>query len=323
MAMDQALRDFPNQFAFEPVVANAEHLEPKPHVVVCGMGGSNLASSLLKTWKPEIWITMHRDYGLPAMPEDLARQTLFIASSYSGNTEETLSSYDEARAKGHAVAVVAVGGKLLDAAKRDDVAYIELPNTGIQPRAALGFSAVALMKLMGQAEALDEMKRLASTLQGDVLEGSGKKLASELSGHVPLFYASEQNVAIARIAKIKFNENTKIPAFFNALPEMNHNEMTGFDVTDATHALSEKFHIVLFRDASDHAQIQKRMDVVKQLYEKRGLAVSEITMAGTTKLEQMFMALLIADWASFYVGQAYGVEIEQVPMVEEFKKLIA
>lgn len=323
MAMDQVLRDFPAQFTFQPVLMNAERMESKPHTVVCGMGGSNLASSLLKCWRPEIWLSMHRDYGLPALSDTIANQTMFIASSYSGNTEETLSSYDEARAKGYALAVVAVGGKLLEAAKRDAVPYVELPNTGIQPRAALGYSSVALLKLMGQEQALSELSQLAHSLQSDVLEAAGKELALSLSGRVPLFYASENNIAIARTAKIKFNENSKIPAFFNALPELNHNEMTGFDVTDATRSLSEKFHVVMFKDASDHPQIQKRMDVVKQLYEKREIRGSEIRLTGITKFEKIWNALLVADWASFYVGEAYGVEIEQVPMVEEFKKLIA
>ncbi len=322
--MERAIRDFPQQFAFKPVVENVESLSPKSGIVVCGMGGSNLASGLLRIARPDGDLRTHRDYGLPAMPERDYQEHLFIASSYSGNTEETLSSYDEARVRGLALAVLAVGGKLLEKAKADGVPYVQLPNTGIQPRAALGFSAMALMALMGKHDALKEMADLVTVLNDPSFEQKGKALAADISGKAPVFYASQRNVELARIAKIKMNETGKVPSFFNALPELNHNEMTGFDATFQTKKLCDMFHFVLLRDESDHPQIQKRMDVVKKLYQDRGMKVSEAALENIPKtFEKIFRAIMVLDWASFYVGASLGVETEQVPMVEEFKRMIA
>ncbi len=322
--MERAIRDFPQQFAFKPVVENSDALKPKPRVMVCGMGGSNLASGLLHIARPDGDLRTYRDYGLPAMPEDQYQEYLFIASSYSGNTEETLSSYDEARARGLALAALAVGGKLLEKAKADGVPYVEIPNTGIQPRAALGFSAMALMALMGEGDALKEMADLVTVLNDPSFEQKGKALAADISGKAPVFYASQRNVELARIAKIKMNETGKVPSFFNALPELNHNEMTGFDATLQTKKLCDIFHFVLLRDESDHPQIQKRMDVVKKLYQDRGMKVSEVALENIPKtFEKIFRAIMVLDWASFYVGASLGVETEQVPMVEEFKRMIS
>lgn len=324
MAMDQAIRDFPQQFAFKPVVESKDALQKKQRFVVCGMGGSNLASGLLQIARPDVDLRTHRDYGLPQLPEDAYKEYLFIAASYSGKTEETLASYDEARERGLALAAFAVGGKLLDKAKADGVPYIQLPNTGIQPRAALGFSAVALMMLMGQTDALAKLSELATRLNVSALEDQGKQLAITLQGRVPIFYASQKNVELARIAKIKMNETGKVPSFYNAFPELNHNEMTGFDATSATKNLCEPFHFIFLRDSGDHPQIQKRMDVVKKLYEDRGLGVSEVTLDHALQpFEKIFRALMVLDWASFYVGANLGVETEQVPMVEEFKRMIS
>ena len=118
------------------------------------------------------------------------------------------------------------------------------------------------------------------------------------------------------------NETGKIPAFYNLLPELNHNEMTGFDVAEKTKNLSKNFSWIFIHDDKDHTQIKKRMAVVAKLYKKRGLSVINLKLAGKNKWFQIFSNLLVADWASYYTSQNYGLESEQVPMVEEFKKMI-
>lgn len=323
MSMDQAIRDFPKQFTFEPVVENAEFLKRHSHAVICGMGGSNLASGLLQVWKPELSIYAHRDYGLPALSDEEFQRRLVIASSYSGNTEETISSFEDAISKGCAVAVSAVGGTLIELAKTHNVPYVQMPNTGIQPRAALGLSLRALMKLMGLEDGLAESRELSERLDATSLEQQGKSLAKDLRDHVPVIYTSGWNAAIGYNWKIKLNETGKIPAFVNVLPELNHNEMTGFDVQDASQHLSKSFHFLILSDRNDHPQIQKRMQIVKKLYEDRGLPVTILELSGNTVFEKIFSSLLLADWTAFYTSQGYGLESEQVPMVEEFKAMIA
>src|SRR3989338_7534914 len=122
--------------------------------------------------------------------------------------------------------------------------------------------------------------------------------------------------------KIKFNETGKIPAFYNVFPELNHNEMTGFDIKDATRALSEKFHFIFLKDPEDLDKNQRRMSITEKLYQYRGLKVSTVGLSGNNRQERVFSALILSDWTAFYTARSYGLEAEQVPMVEEFKKLM-
>ena len=322
--MRDAIEDFAKQFAYDPLVVHAEKLPRVDAFVVAGMGGSHWAADLLKIWKPDLNVTIHSDYGMPLhiKPEWLSRM-LFIASSYSGNTEEPIDAYQRAGEHGAMRVVVAAGGKLLAMAKVDGVPYIQLPDTGIQPRSALGFSMKALLKIMGEQDALLEISRLSDTLKPAGYEAEGKALAEKIKGCVPVIYASARNAAIAQNWKIKFNETGKIPAFSNVFPELNHNEMTGFDVSDATRDLSRNFFFIFLKDVADDPRIIKRMGVTEDMYRNRGLQTTALDMRSASVFEKIFSSLLVADWAAYYTAEAYGLESEQVPMVEEFKKLIA
>ena len=122
--------------------------------------------------------------------------------------------------------------------------------------------------------------------------------------------------------KIKFNESAKIPSFLNVFPELNHNEMTGFDVIGATKELSGKLVILLLKDANDHPRIQKRMEVLLRLYKERGIQVEVKEFVGENLQERIFSSLVLADWTAWYTAKEYGTEPEEVPMIEEFKKRI-
>lgn len=319
--MNEAINAFAEQFRFVPVIL------PKPvrsykRYVVAGMGGSHLAAGLLQSCSPALDIVIHRNYGLPANPGAL-KDALVIVSSYSGNTEEALDTFATARKKKLPVAVIAVGGALLELAKKTGVPYVALPNTGIQPRSALGFSFMALLSLTRQEKLAKDAAKLAKTLVPSAYEKQGKAIDEAIKGRVPIIYASEQNSAIAYNWKIKFNETGKIPAFCNVLPELNHNEMTGFDVKEQTAALSERMHFIMLRDKDDHSRIQKRMATLTSLFQDRHIPVTTIDLQGKTRLERIFSSLLIADWAAYHTAKRYGLEPEQVPMVEEFKRMIA
>jgi len=323
--MHEAIKNFPAQFGFAPEIEHKEKLAGYERFVVLGMGGSNLAPGLLNIWKPELDIISHRDYGLPVLSDDAWKKTLVIASSYSGNTEETIDGFEEAGRRGIGRAALAVGGRLRDVARASGAPFIQFPDTGIQPRSAIGLSIRGLLALMGESAAFAETQILGAYLAAgmDGFEKDGKALAEKIKGSVPVMYASSRNRAIAYNWKIKFNETGKIPAFCNVIPELNHNEMTGFDVVPATQPLSEKFFFIFLRDPADHAKVQKRMTITEELYHARGLAAAAVDMTGTTPFEKMFASIIIADWTAYYTAQAYGVEADQVPMVEEFKKRIA
>lgn len=320
--MSNAILSFAKQFSFEPVVENADHLGKYDQFVVAGMGGSHLPADILLCGDSSLPIHVWNDYGLPRIGAEDFERMLVIASSYSGNTEETLDAYDAARRMGADIAAIAVGGELLRRAKEDGVPFVTLPDTGIQPRMALGFSALAMLKVMNDTNTMKTLSSLASSLHPEESEESGRALAAELSGSVPVIYASRANQAIAMNWKIKLNETGKIPAFYNTLPEMNHNEMTGFDAVENTRALSSAFHIVCLHDDADHPRIKKRMNVMENVLGKRGLPVMSVDISDPNPWQKFFSALLLADWIAVATAEANGAEPEQVPMVEEFKALM-
>lgn len=320
--MRNVIKNFAKQFAYEPKIERAEGLGHHRKFVVAGMGGSHLAADLLKVWKPSLDLVVHMDYGEPVLAD--LKERLFIASSYSGNTEEVIDALEHAQARGLKTAVIAVGGKLLEIAKTNNLPYIQMPNTGIQSRSALGFSIKALMKLMSEEDGLREVSKLAETLNPDTLEQRGKELAERLKGHVPVIYSSTHNLSIAYNWKIKFNETGKIPAFYNVFSELNHNEMTGFDTKGAgtPRDLVEKFHFIFLKDRNDHERVLKRMAVLERQYRDRGLPVEVQELIGANVFEKIFISLIFADWTAYYTAEQYGLESEQVPMIEEFKNLI-
>lgn len=318
--MYQALKNFPKQFEYEPVIENEHRFRRANKFVVVGMGGSHLATDIIKEWDPDREIIIHRSYFLPLILKKTLEQSLIILSSYSGNTEEVISAYQQALEQNYKTVVIAVGGRLISLAKAKGLPYIQMPNTGIQPRAALGFSTKAHLKAMGVSKGLKELTALSLTLNGDVCQKQGQDLAKNLVGKIPIIYSSARNFAIVYNWKIKFNETGKIPAFYNLFPELNHNEITGFDPSVKTKNLTEKFFFIFLRDKTDYSRIQKGMELTKKLYQKRGFPVAVFDLEGKSIWHKIFSSLLLADWTAYYTAINYGVEPEEVPLQEEFKK---
>ncbi len=317
--MKEFIENFAKQFEYEPAIENKENWYKAKKFLLCGMGGSHLQGDILQMLNPTLDFLVYSDYGLP---ENIGKGRLIIASSYSGNTEETISAFKEAQAQGFPLVVSSVGGKLIELAKEHNVPYVQIPDTGIQPRSALGYTLKALLKLTGEEDLLVEIKKLAQSFSSAMFEQEGKELAQKLSLKIPVIYSSRKNEPIAYNWKIKFNESAKIPSFLNVFPELNHNEMTGFDVIGATKELSGKLVILLLKDANDHPRIQKRMEVLLRLYKERGIQVEVKEFVGENLQERIFSSLILADWTAWYTAKEYGTEPEEVPMIEEFKKRI-
>ncbi len=321
--MKEAIENFNRQFEYKPAIENIGNFKPLKKFIVAGMGGSHLAADLLKSLKPELDLIIHKDYGLPAISEAGLAARLFIASSYSGNTEEIIDGLNHALAKGMPVLIITIGGKLLEVAQKQSLPYIQMPDTGIHPRNALGFSFQALLKAIGDEETLAATAKLASSLKPKDFEKRGQELAKIFREFVPVIYSSSQNWAIAYNWKIKFNETGKIPAFYNTFPELNHNETAGFDVQDQTPSFSKKFRFIFLEDQADHPKIQKRMAILKKLYTNRGLQVESVPLKGEDALIKAFSSVVLADWAAYHTALNYGLDPDKVPIIEEFKKLIA
>ncbi len=320
--MKEAILHFPEQFTFKPEIMNKKEFPGIEKFILCGMGGSALAGDIVRNWQPDISMQVHKDYGIPQRKS----RCLIIVASYSGNTEETISSFNEARKRGLPLFVITAGVKLKELAIKNNVPYIELPTMGIQPRAAVGFQLVALSSVIAAVLPQKEtiLKDLSALkLSSQEFEEQGKAFAKNLKGKTPLIYGSSRWQALVYNWKIKFNENSKIAAFWNLFPELNHNEMTGFDVTTSTKDVLKNFHFILLKDPQDNPRILKRQEIFEKILKGKGFLISSFLLEGKSFIEKFFNSTLLADWTSYHLALEYGNDPEQVPLVEEFKKLIA
>lgn len=287
-------------------------------ILVCGMGGSaqpaDILDIFLKYAKISIPLFVHRDYGLPAIAD---KKTLVICISYSGNTEETVSAYKEARRKNLKIAAISSGGLLAKLCKQDNVPIAIVPSV-FPPRCALGYQFSALLKILVNCGIiktnLNNLASLEKELKPAALEGEGKKIAGMVKNRIPVVYASRSFRSLAKIWKIKFNEHAKTAAFFNYFPEVNHNEMTGFTKPRG------KFLIIIMRDKNDHPMIQKRMKITADLFRKMCTPVYFIDIKGKNIFSKIFNTNTLGEWSAFYLAKEYNMDPIQIKMQEEFKK---
>ena len=297
---------------------------PFAEVLVAGMGGSWMAAALVADARlARVPVRLHRSYDLP---EGLDRQrTLVIAYSFSGNTEECLSAYDSARKAGCALVGVSAGGQLQRRCQRDGVPHVRIPADPptMQPRSATGYGVgiiTALLDRCGIAAegAVETVAALADSLRQfmPVARQRGTQVASELGPAVPVVYASPTYGTVARIWKIKFNENAKTPAFWNVLPELNHNEMIGWT------QLKGDFHLIFLSDPADDPRILARQEITREMLAAKGLKSTVVTIEGGGLAHRIFSTLLVGDWASYELAIAAGIDPSPVAMVEDFKRLL-
>ena len=320
MTILEAIKNFSAQLAYEPAVENSASLAATGSYLVVGMGGSNHATDLLKCWRPSIDVIVQRDYGLP---EKVDNKRLVIACSYSGNTEEPIDALEAAKQRQLPVAIISTGGILAEKARQYGAPFIQLPEVGLQPRSATGYMFVALLKLMGDEKDLAEAHAFAKKFKPDDQRITGKKIAASLRKHIPVIYASARNSALANNWKIKFNENAKLPSYSQTFPELNHNEMNGFESAEKVKPLSKKIAFVILKDTEDHPRVQKRMAITEAMYKDRGFVVASVALSGQTRLERIFSCTAMADWVSVYLAKYYHIDPEPVALVEEFKKRMA
>lgn len=314
----EAIKSFSKQLGYQPKVINNDKLVKFERFVFIGMGGSALGPDLLRVSNPELDILIHRDYGLPDLLDKVLQNSLIILNSYSGNTEEVLDAFKLALSKNLSVAAVSIGGKLLELARQNSIPYIEMPNWKLEPRLALGLNLKALLKVLGQDEALD----MVSKVQLPDQEKTGKELAERLRGFVPIIYSSRKNGPVAYTWKVKINETAKKPSFSNVFPELNHNEMAGFHASNVSKLLSQNFHFIFLKDVTDNPRILKRMGVTGELLQKQKLRVETIELMGDDVFTKIFSSLQLADWVSYYIAKEYGIDPTDISAVEEFKKSI-
>lgn len=295
------------------------------NIVLAGMGGSALAAGIAKDWLDlPLPFEVVRSYSLPKY---VGNQTLVIASSHSGNTEETLAALDQAVERGALIAIIASGGALLERAQADGLPYVQIVGD-VQPRMALFSNLRALVTLLeaygviggvlGELEAVGQrLGRTAAQWRADVpaTDNHAKQIALQLVGKTPVIYASNLMRSVAYKWKISFNENAKNIAFCNALPEFNHNEFIGW----SSHPVQKPFGVIDLLSSYDHPRVQRRFELSARLLSGKRPQPITVQLEGETMLEQMAWAALLADYTSIYLAILNGVEPTKVELVERLK----
>jgi len=283
----EIIKNFKNQFKYEPVIKNRDKLKKSKDYFIVGMGGSHLSADIIRDIFPELNITVHSDYGLP---NKINKKSLLILSSFSGNTEEVLDSLKYALKEKIPLIIISSGGKLIEIAKVKDIPYIELPDKNLPPRMALGYSIKALLKIVN--------KKIDFKIKDQ--ESAGKEIAKKIKGTIPLIYSSNKNKSIGYIWKINFNENSKNPAFNNVFPELNHNEVEGINKKD--------FSFILIEDQKDHPRVKLRMEIFKKNYKTITIKDNPINL------------IILSLWTSYYLALENKVDPINVRKIEELKK---
>jgi len=300
----ETIKNYPRQFEYEPKIIG-ELPKSSKYFVISGMGGSHLAGDILRSFLNNIFI--HKNYGLPNLPKEILKDSLMIALSHSGNTEETIDFFESARKIKLKVIALSTNGKLLELAKKYRIPYIQLPGKDIQPRLALGYHLMTLLKIISP-NLFSQFKKLSQTLNVQELEKLAKKILPKLKNKIPLIYTSEKNEFLAYNLKIKFNETSKIAAFYNVFPELNHNEIEGVN--------KKNFTFIFLYDKKDDQRIKKRMRITEKILRKKSFDVIKI------EIKDIFSLIVLGDFLTYFLAQFYNKDPEKVEIIKKIKDLI-
>lgn len=299
------------------------------NVVFDGMGGSALAALLSQSWPGyEIPFEVRREYAIPSY---VSNNTLFFASSYSGNTEESVEALHSAIAKKAKIVVITSGGQLADLAREHDLPLALLPS-GFQPRHAVLYSYKALAVALHHAglisaETVDELTASSAFLKQSMEwwlptvateHNHPKQIALELMGKSPVLYAGPKMSPAAYKWKISFNENAKNVAWWDAFPEFNHNEFLGW----TSHPIDKPYKPIILRSSFEHARVQKRFEVSARLLS--GLWPEPIFLdpKGESPLQHLLWHVAFGDFVSLYLALLNGLNPTPVDLIEKFKKAL-
>ncbi|MFO7807433.1 MAG: bifunctional phosphoglucose/phosphomannose isomerase [Candidatus Moraniibacteriota bacterium] len=319
----QVILDYPNQMKTGQKFAEKITIDKNKfdNLIVCGMGGSALPADLLSSYlqnqekKFKLPIYISRDYNLPPQA---SKNSLVFISSYSGNTEETIACFKQALEEKSSIVAFSEGGEVEKIAKENNIPHvkykIDFPH--FQPRYANTYAFAAMHKVLTNLGLTDKITRF-SKINPKETEVLGEELAKKAKNKIPVIYASNRFKVVARNWKIKINENSKSPAFWNYFPELNHNEMLGFSLP------KNDYFVLILKDTEDHQRIKERMDLTAELYRKKGMESEIIEIQGSDFLDKTIRTLVLGDWISYYLAQEYGQDPTPVDLVEEFKKKLS
>ncbi|MBU2025618.1 MAG: SIS domain-containing protein [Patescibacteria group bacterium] len=291
-------------------------------LIICGLGGSAMPGYLLKSL-PQVnfLVQNHLNYGLP---RQRTSNPLIFVSSFSGSTEETLSSYKQAKKESLKIITFSNGGTLYQTSQNDNIPAVNyrVNQPGFQPRWALPTSFSAMTKILenlglitGAVKSLQETSHFLKTLDQEEIQKQAQIIVKKIKTKIPIYYADYSLRFTALINKIKINENSKFPAFCNYYPELNHNEYNGFLNGDP-----EKFIILSLDNPGSLPKNQKRMRLTNEILQTMNYEIINIPIKGQNRAERIFHALIFGDWISYYLALSLNQDPSPVELVEKLKQ---
>jgi glucose/mannose-6-phosphate isomerase len=303
---------------------------PKPQtIIVAGMGGSAIGGELLKDWardKIAVPVEVCREYSLP---EYANKNTLVFVVSYSGETEETLSVFLDAVKRKCMSVCISSGGSLKEFAEKLNVPHLRIPSE-MAPRASLPYLFTPLiinLEKIGLAsnvslEVSETVKILRQVCdlnspEKPLSDNFSKELATSICGSIPVAYGFGIYRAVAQRLKTQFNENSKVPAKWEYFPELNHNEIVGWEETNG---LAKHFSLILIRDGDEPEIMRQRIEATKELLSKKSSKISEIKSVGKSQLAKMSSVICMGDFTSVYLAVVRGIDPTPVKSIALLKE---
>ncbi len=331
--MLQKILEFPEQLKHALDLARSTKVplnnEKIQHICVCGMGGSAIGGDLVRS-------CLHNQLNIPffvnryyQVPNFINESSLVIVCSYSGNTEETLAAYEDAYQRKAQIICVTSGGILGDKAALNNHLIFSAPG-GYPPRSALGYLLVPILYCLFLTEqianpesdileTIEVLESLATEYDPDEKDNFAKQISRSLKGKIPLVYASIAGFEpVTWRWKSQLSENSKVLAFSNVFPELNHNEVMGWGPLDD---LNSKFKIIYLKDRDDHSQITKRMELTRKILEKHtGDTIIEIKSRGESLLTRIFSLIYLGDLVSLYLAVENQVDPTSIENIDFLKQ---
>lgn len=324
--MEELIKGFGTQMRTAMNIGRGAVLTQPEHeirnVLLIGLGGSAFGGEITRNYiaqQCKVPFNIVRDYEVPAY---VSENTLLIASSYSGNTEETLSALESALPKGPKVVCVTSGGKIKDIATENGFDCIDLPG-GYPPRTAAGFSILQQLYVMRGlgliADFEQDLEAAVQAIEGFSDHDDARLIADQVHKKIPILYSSPAFESIAIRWRQQFEENAKHIAFHHVIPEMNHNELVGWKNPEA---LLEDCVVLLIRSEHDHSRSAIRMDISSEIIGDYADVV-EIRAVGDSHLEQLFFLLHLGDWVSYYLALRNEEDPMPVKVIDFLKSELA
>lgn len=334
--MGDALFSFPEQI--EESIEIMQHASiPKLYniqqIIFTGMGGSAISGDIIQIYlreKLSLPIMVNRSYDLPKWAN---KHTLIMAQSYSGNTEETLSSFKQAHQRSCPIIAISSGGKLKEYCEKRNTPFVKIPS-GYAPRAATAYLLFCGLLSIRNAGILqhqidsdiDEIVHILNEMRKNISKetpiskNTAKNIAAQIGETIPQIYGWGPFEPIAKRWATQFNENSKLIARYDIVPECNHNDIVGWTGHPSA---SKHFTCILFRDAKlETIQMKARLDFMKHLLQEVSTGVIEIESQEKSIFAKMMYCMYLGDYVSFYTAIQRHIDPSPVPIITQLKEVL-